>query len=161
MPSCPACGQDVSAPAVPCPACGHVEAPVEPDRLAPPPWLAARDSTTSGPATQDPVPPAGPVDASVRPPPLAGGDPGDTTDPLAGWDIDPSTRGAGPSEDGVDDWMLVAGAGMLGVIAGAVLTRRVGRALATGVVAAAGAGARRRVWETPPPDDSWARTHAP
>lgn len=152
MPPCPACGQDLSGPEdVPCPACGHVEAAVEPDRLAPPPWLAA---------DEDLVPPAGPVDASVRPPPLAGGDPGDTTDPLAGWDIDPSTRDTGPSEDGVDDWMLVAGAGMLGVIAGAVLTRRVGRALAAGVVAAAGAGARRRVWETPPPDDSWARSHA-
>lgn len=152
MPSCPACGQHRSASEGPCPTCGFTDVPADHDRLAPPSWLAAD-------APGDPVASAV-VGGSVRPPPLAAGDPGDTSDPLSGWDTDSSPVTVGPPGDPVEDWVLVAGAGMVGMIAGAVLTRRVGRALVVGLVAAAGAGARRRVWETAPPDDSWARSFA-
>lgn len=96
--------------------------------------------------------------SSVRPPDLGGADlPADPVDPLAGWDLDP----VDPTGDALPDLVVLAAGAIFGAAVGSALAgrgrRRGGGAIGTavGLVAAAAA---RRVWELPPPDDTWARS---
>ncbi len=190
MASCASCGTEfpVATRAMhACPNCGRPVPPEAPSIVTPPPpWLIpATTSPTSGgdagsadpsangaPSTASPDDPdddpngdpggdpGGESHGSVRPPTLPSEEFEPAVDPLAGWDAGPPPPTATTP---VPDWLVVAAAGVVGLVAGvAVATRRGhgvgGAGLAGATVGALAGAATRRVWRIDAPDSSWAES---